>query len=710
MRVSVGARASSSCPRQEAEALGGLPEGAALLDSTHLRAVITYAPLVLFELDPQGRFTLSEGSALGSLGLKPGEVVGRSLFELYASHPDILAGARRALAGEAVNQMVTVSGRVFEVTYTPCFSADGGLERVVGVAHDVTSLQRSIEARERSEARFRDFAEASSDWQWETDREHRFVALSHRVEEVLGFPRTQLLGLRRDEWRIGDPADDDWATHRCALDRRQPFRDFTYGARDAAGRRRVFRVSGRPVFDDDGLFAGYRGTGREVTAEVEAIERLRESEGRFRSLVTNLRDIIFCRGEAGGGDFGYNGSRSELFGVDAQRIAGTVAEDRSAMIATWYASIHPDDRPIYLELERRRKEEHEPYTMEYRISHPETGEGRWMREVAWVVEDETSGRTWLDSYILDITAEKRAAAALAESNERYRRLIEGAPVAILIYRGQRCAYVNPAGLALLGARVPAQMLGRSLFDLALGSSRHLLADMVAKVAGEGGPSTTRELVCRRVDGRGVPVELSAAAILEAGEPALQLVLVDLTARKRAEARMRHIAYHDTLTGLPNRLLLMDRLAHAIALARRERRQLALMILDLDGFKEVNDTLGHAAGDELLREIARRFRRATRASDTVARLGGDEFAIVQQGVVEARDAAALAGKIIDAVRHPCVIDGQDVRAGASIGISLFPRDGDEPGMLLKQADLALYRAKGEGRNRGCFFAPDLGIVA
>jgi PAS domain S-box-containing protein len=404
----------------------------------------------------------------------------------------------------------------------------------------------------------------------------------------LGIPSAQLLGSRRDDLRTGDPADGDWAAHRRALDRHEPFRDFTYGTCGAAGRRRVFRVSGRPVFDAEGRFEGYRGTAREVTAEVEAVERLRESEARFRSLVTNLRDIIFCHGEAGGGAYGYHQSRSELFGVDAQRIAGTVAEDRSAMIATWYASIHAEDRPAYLELERRRKEEHEPYTMEYRISHPTTGEGRWMREVAWVVEDEPSGRTWFDSYILDITEEKRAAAALAESNERYRRLIDGAPVAILIYRGQRCAYANPAALALLGTRTPRQMLGRCLFDLALGSSRRQLADIVAKAGGEGSPAKPQELVCRRVDGRGVPVELSVAAILEAEGPALQLVLVDVSARKRAEAKMRHIAHHDTLTGLPNRLLLMDRLTQAVALARRERQQLALMILDLDGFKEVND--------------------------------------------------------------------------------------------------------------------------
>ena len=178
---------------------------------------------------------------------------------------------------------------------------------------------------------------------------------------------------------------------------------------------------------------------------------------------------------------------------------------------------------------------------------------------------------------------------------------------------------------------------------------------------------------------------------------------DITERRRAEKQIAHMARHDALTDLPNRLLLRDRLAHALAELPRDRR-LAVLYLDLDHFKGVNDTLGHQVGDELLKTVAARLRDCVRDVDTVARVGGDEFAIIHTGVEQPNDAAMLARRICEAVKEPCDLHGHAVIVDTSIGIALAPGDGTDPTELLKNADMALYRAKADGRGTYRFFEP------
>jgi diguanylate cyclase (GGDEF)-like protein len=188
------------------------------------------------------------------------------------------------------------------------------------------------------------------------------------------------------------------------------------------------------------------------------------------------------------------------------------------------------------------------------------------------------------------------------------------------------------------------------------------------------------------------------------------VVQDVTERKRQEARIEHLAYHDALTGLPNRAMLMDRLARTLAHAQRARQQVAVVFLDLDRFKLVNDTLGHHVGDQLLQEVARRLREALRDDDTVARVGGDEFQVVLGNVAGASDAARVAEKLMLVLSEPFVLEGQELHVTASLGVSLFPRDGASGELLLKYADTALYEAKGEGRNAYRFFSAEMNVQA
>jgi diguanylate cyclase (GGDEF)-like protein len=175
------------------------------------------------------------------------------------------------------------------------------------------------------------------------------------------------------------------------------------------------------------------------------------------------------------------------------------------------------------------------------------------------------------------------------------------------------------------------------------------------------------------------------------------VTMDITEHKLTEERIQRVAHHDSLTGLPNQLLFIDRLNQAIILAKRDSRQFALLYLDLDKFKPVNDALGHAAGDELLKAVAMRIRREVRESDTVARVGGDEFTVILHDIVRREDAETVARKIITALATPFQLDSQrqSVDIGTSIGIAVYPVDAREADALVKAADDAMYRAKQPG---------------
>ena len=184
--------------------------------------------------------------------------------------------------------------------------------------------------------------------------------------------------------------------------------------------------------------------------------------------------------------------------------------------------------------------------------------------------------------------------------------------------------------------------------------------------------------------------------------------MEIVNRERSEATIRYQAHHDALTGLPNRVLFRKQLQEALVRARRSGEDLAVHFLDLDGFKNVNDTLGHAVGDELLKCIAGRLQNTVRHADKIARLGGDEFAVLQLAAELPSGAGVLAGRLIDAVKAPCVVDEHQILVGASIGIAVLRTDGIHfnPDDLLKSADLAMYRAKADGRGRFCFFEPEM----
>jgi diguanylate cyclase (GGDEF)-like protein/PAS domain S-box-containing protein len=339
--------------------------------------------------------------------------------------------------------------------------------------------------------------------------------------------------------------------------------------------------------------------------------------------------------------------------------------------------------------------------VEFRLARHD-GAVLWVRDYCRPVTDSQGVVRFYDGILVDITAEKRAREALRQSERDYRELFENAHDAIMILSGADAdgtiLEANQRACELYGFP-REEFVGMPLASLAkdaeLGRSRF-------RAALAPGARTTFETVHRRRDGTEMALEVNAAAVEHRGQPAVLSINRDITARRALEQTIREMAFHDPLTGLPNRKLLSDRLDLALAQARRNRRAMAVLFLDLDGFKTVNDGWGHAQGDALLRDVAGRLAGALRTGDTVARIGGDEFTVLIPELPQEEGAAEVSRKVLRELERTFHVGRSECRVTASIGIALYPRDGEDADTLLKHADAAMYRAKLAGGDRFAWY--------
>jgi diguanylate cyclase (GGDEF)-like protein/PAS domain S-box-containing protein len=312
----------------------------------------------------------------------------------------------------------------------------------------------------------------------------------------------------------------------------------------------------------------------------------------------------------------------------------------------------------------------------------------------------------------NITERKQIEQALRHAEERYRAIFQDSVVGMFQSTpGGRYINANPAMARMLGYDSPQELVA-SITDI----SQQVYVDPtsrqeLARLLREEGMVRNFECAVYRKDGSKIWFSSNVRAVAEDG------VLVgyegtneDITARKRAEERVQFLAYYDALTGLPNRTLLRDRLGKALAGARRQECKIALLFLDLDGFKIINDSLGHSVGDLLLQEVGERLKKWGREQDTVARLGGDEFLIMLTQVQELPDVAVAAERLMDAMTAEFFVQGHSLNISCSVGVSIFPEHGADCETLIKNADAAMYGAKDCGRNNFQFFASEMNTQA
>ena len=363
------------------------------------------------------------------------------------------------------------------------------------------------------------------------------------------------------------------------------------------------------------------------------------------------------------------------------------------------ARVHPEDRDAMDRTVRETLERRGTFSTDVRVVLPD-GDTRWLHCRGEVVTGKGDGRLRLRGTAHDITERRHIEDALRRSEERFRHIIETAQEGVWTLDAEaKTTFVNARMAAILGCR-PEGMIGRALLDYVPdgghdAAHRHL-------VAWQPGVGTRFDLQFRRADGETVWALVSTTRFTDdQGAFAGTLAMVsDITDRKRAEQQLAHQALHDPLTGLSNRVLLLDRLQQALARSRRSESPLGVLFLDLDRFKVVNDTLGHGAGDDLLVEVAARLQAAVRALDTVARFGGDEFAVLCEGLVNDEEARIVAERIAAVVAAPYTVGGREMTVTASIGIAIVNATdaGIDPESVLRDADAAMYRAKDRGGDR------------
>lgn len=433
---------------------------------------------------------------------------------------------------------------------------------------------------------------------------------------------------------------------------------------------------------------------REITERVRTEEALLENEDRFRNAFDHA---AIGRGiaEPKGNFIRVNKSFCQMIGYTEEEL----------LKKSWMDITHPDNMKKSLEYVKQLIEgKTQSFRYLHRLIH-KNGSTIWVDLTMVLIKDANGNPIYTAGDIVDVTERVLAEEALRESEERYREFVEGTDDLVTqVDNEARFTFINHMAEKIYGLP-PDECLGLSAFDFVHPDDRDATRKAFASWVENKVPNATFEnrLVSRRGEVRDMlwTINFHHGYLGELIE--VNSIGRDITERKQSEKILQHLATHDPLTDLPNRTLFFDRLRHAISLAERSNVLVAVMFLDLDEFKSVNDAFGHEKGDLMLQEVTARLKHCVRESDTVARLAGDEFTIAIENIAKPEDAAIIARKILIRLSEPFFVDEQQFKITASIGISLHPQDGKDVESLIKTADSAMYLVKKTTKNDYKFFS-------
>ncbi len=522
-------------------------------------------------------------------------------------------------------------------------------------------------------------------------RELRFVRFNRAGEQLLGYDRAELLGRNDYDFFPKEQADFFTAKDREVLRRGRlvEVAQEVINTRDKG--QRTLRTRKIPIFDQDGKPLYLLGISEDIS---EQLELQRGSERFGRLLAQSLNEIyVFDAGtlcfvevnEGARNNLGY--SQEELRGMTPLDIKPAFGR------AAFEALLEP--------LRQGRLA-----MQAFETEHLRKDGTRYPVAVQLQYSDAESPPVFI-GMVQDISARKRDEAELLLAASVFDSTHEG--IMVTDTKGV-ILRVNQAFTQITGY-TPEEAVGQT--PRLLRSEQHdasFYKQMWATIDGTG--FWQGEIWNRRKNGEVYPEWLSISAVKDESGQVIRYIGIfsDITEKKLTEDRIYHLAHYDVITDLPNRALFMERLGQALLQAERRGCSLAVLFLDLDGFKLVNDTLGHPAGDQILQQVAGRLRQQVRKGDTVARLGGDEFILLLNELHHKDDVVTIAELLLEELARPYQVDGQEVNMSASIGISVFPGDGADADLLIKHADTAMYRAKAQGKNTYRFFKAEMNRAA
>ena len=534
-------------------------------------------------------------------------------------------------------------------------------------------------------AQLRSLIDTLPDLVWLKDPDGVYLACNELFGQFYGAPTANILGRTDYDFTSREQADFFRENDLAAVAAGKSTMNEEWITYASDGRRELLETIKTPMHDVEGKLIGVLGIGRNITQRDRASKRLQRTIDTVEALIVQL--------DSQGAVTLINRRAITLLGIESSE---TLGQD-------WFALSCPED-----EVERHRR-----HVLDFLRSSPaqvEEGEiplvtAEGVRSISWTfrkLEDSAGQTSGCLCAGIDITRRLEAAEKSRLASVVFQQAQEGI---LVCDTEERIIQVNPAFTKITGY-VPEEVIG--LTPRCLASGRHTAAEyaeMWREIFQEG--SWTGELWNRHRSGSPYLTRMTVSVVRDhrGGIANFLAVMTDVTVAHRQQERLRSLAHHDSLTGLPNRALLLDRLEQALARSRRDKTNLAVCFIDLDNFKPVNDSFGHDIGDELLMMVARRLRSVPREADTVARHGGDEFVVILNDVGDQESCAAVARRLLDALAQPAVVSGHQLEICASMGVTLHPNDGADPAMLLRHADLAMYQAKLGGKNQIRFFDSD-----
>ena len=681
-------------------------------------------------LDREGRFVFASASHERLVGYTPEELVGRDAFSLV--HPDDVERARAVFAAalEHPGRTEVAEYRVrhrdgtwrdMEGTGTNHFG-EAGIDALVVNYRDITERRRA----QRELHLFKDSMKSVSDIARITDLDDRLIFVNDAFVKAYGYPLDEV---------IGRPVRMLWSPRNAPSRGDEILRETRRGgwkgevvsiARD--GREFPLELVTSQIRDENGAVVGLVGIGRDISERKEA-ERLQSALYRIAETASSADDL-------------------PQFYAAIHRIVGELMDARNFYIAlrdgsgrVTFPYFADEAEPAPPARAAGGLTDYVLETGEPLLASPETFETLLARglvtprgapSIDWLgvplrTEDQVFGALVVQSYspeqrfrekdrdilmfvsrhIAAAIARKRSAEALRNADEFRERVLESATNAIFALDRRGCfTLVNRRACEITG--FPTEELIGAPAERVIPVARlEEVRAQFRKTARERTPVSLFETDLVRRDGTLAPITFSIAPLLAGGRViGVAGTAEDITERRRAQERIEHLAYHDALTGLPNHALLQDRLEIALSRARHDGRSIAVLFLDIDRFKVVNDSLGHPMGDRLLQRVADRLTSVVRQGDTVARLGGDEFVVVLSDLNHVEDAVRVGEKIVGGLRLPFRIGNEELYVTTSLGISVFPNDGESGEALIKNADTAMYRAKEQGRDNYQLFTPVL----
>ena len=650
-------------------------------------------PSAVNEVSAQARYIEVNDAWLAFFGLQREEVTGRPLREieiwaseqqrrelraLLATQPRLLDREMRAKRRSGEEADVLVSWETFE---------DNGRQCMLWVFHDITERKQAERLLHESEQRFASiFGNSAQPMTLTRLADGVYLNVNRAFETLSGFTREEIIGRSSIELGV-------WPVPGV---REELKRQFDVGQTVASVETQARMRSGRlldiyfsaTLIEIDGEKT-LHGTVFDLTQMRQAVKARAVSEDRFAKVFAASPSPILIVQQEGDSYVDANQAWLDLYGFAREEIIGRT----SAELNIW-VDRSERDRLVGQASVRRVEVRH------YNRA------GDIIEVVESIEQIELDGRIARIVCVEDVTRQRRAERERAQMEERFAKVFEVGPHPIVFARASDGAHMQVN-------RAWHQLVGYTADDIRGQTSESLnlwvdaaFRERRTKLLARGEPVRNMETRMRTKSGSTVDVLISSEPLSFDGEQYVLTMMTDVTERRRADDQIQYLATRDQLTGLPNRSLFSDRLRQALARAARDKTGLALLFIDLDHFKDINDTLGHQAGDQLLMEVAARLSTVVRGADTLGRQGGDEFLLLLDGLANSAAAGLVAGKLVEALSVPFHFHGPAMKVSCSVGISVYPDDAANEKDLLRNADLAMYAAKESGRNGYRFYSPSM----